>query len=140
MLVERVEGYATKKQWSRAYREIAAFEQALAAEGMVIVKFWLHLSEKEQLRRFESRQRDPLRQWKLTDEDWRNRGKREDYEKAVEEMIRRTDHKDAPWVLVEAENKRWARVKIVEQVADALEAGIARFGSVSVESLGGQPR
>lgn len=140
VLVERVEGYATKKQWSRAYREIAAFEQALAAEGMVIVKFWLHLSEREQLRRFESRQRDPLRQWKLTEEDWRNRGKRADYERAVEEMLRRTDHKDAPWILVEAENKRWARVKIVEQVADALEAGMAGFGSVSVESLGGKLR
>src|SRR5205823_6449534 len=93
VLVERVEGYATKKQWSRAYREIAAFEQALAAEGMVIVKFWMHLSEKEQLRRFESRQRDPLRQWKLTDEDWRNRSRHKEYAEAVEEMLRRTDHK-----------------------------------------------
>ena len=77
---------------------------------MILVKFWLHLSDEEQLRRFERRQHDPLKQWKLTDEDWRNREKRRPYEAAVEEMIERTDRPYAPWTLVEAESKRWARV------------------------------
>src|SRR3954471_892229 len=130
VLVERVEGFATEEQWSRAYREILEFEQTLIAEGMVLVKFWLHLSEQEQLRRFDSRSKDPLRQWKLTDDDWRNRGKRLAYEAAVEEMLEQTDHDDAPWTLVEAENKRWARVKVVETVVAAIEAGLRRHGLV----------
>ena len=128
VLVERVERFATKAQWTRAYREILEFEQTLAAEGMVLVKFWLHLSEAEQLRRFESRESDPLRRWKLTDEDWRNRRKRKAYERAVEEMLDRTDHDDGRWTLVEAENKRWARVKVVETVVTAIEGGLQRHG------------
>src|SRR3954454_8917931 len=128
VLVERVEDLATVDQWSRAYREILEFEQTLTAEGMVMVKFWLHLTEEEQLRRFRSREQDPLRRWKLTDDDWRNRGKRQAYAVAVEEMLQRTDHAEAPWTLVEAENKRWARVKVVETVVAALEAGLRRHG------------
>src|SRR5947209_13517223 len=96
VLVERVERFASEEQWQRAYRAILEFEQTLVAEGMVLVKFWLHLSEAEQLKRFESRQRDPLRQWKLTSEDWRNRGRREDYAKAIEQMLEATDHAEAP--------------------------------------------
>lgn len=128
VLVERVERFAAKEQWTRAFDEILQFEQTLAAEGMVLVKFFLHLSEAEQLRRFESRELDPLRRWKLTDEDWRNRRKRKPYEKAIEEMLARTDHPDTPWTLVEAENKRWARVKVVETVVAAIEAGLQRHG------------
>src|SRR3954451_16414506 len=128
VLVERVERFASEDQWQRAYREILEFEQTLAAEGMVLVKFWLHLSEAEQLKRFETRQRDPLRQWKLTSEDWRNRGRREDYAAAIEQMLAETDHADAPWTLVEAENKRWARVKVVETVVAAIEQGVRRHG------------
>jgi len=128
VLVERVEGYATKDQWTRAYDEIVEFERTLAAEGMVLVKFWMHVSAAEQLRRFESREQDPLRRWKLTDDDWRNRRKRKAYEKAVEDMLDRTDHAAAPWTLVEAENKRWARVKVVEAVVAAIELGLARHG------------
>jgi AMP-polyphosphate phosphotransferase len=124
VLVERVENFATEAQWKRAYLEITEFEQALAAEGTLVVKFWLHLSEAEQLKRFESRQQDPLRAWKLTDEDWRNRKKRKPYEHAVEEMIARTSSPEAPWTLVEAENKRWARVKVIDTVIAAMEAGI----------------
>lgn len=124
VLVERVEHFATQAQWKRAYLEIAEFEQALAAEGTVLVKFWLHLSEDEQLKRFESRQSDPLRAWKLTDEDWRNRKKRHDYVKAVEEMIERTSSPEAPWTIVEAENKRWARVKVLDTVVAAMERGM----------------
>src|SRR5262245_24127511 len=96
VLVERVEEFATEEQWSRAYDEIVEFERTLIAEGMILVKFWLHVSEEEQLRRFQSRANDPLRSWKLTDEDWRNREKRPLYEAAVEDMLRRTDHKGAP--------------------------------------------
>jgi AMP-polyphosphate phosphotransferase len=128
VLVERVEEFATKEQWRRAYREIRQFEEMLAAEGMVLVKFWLHLSENEQLHRFRSREVDPLRQWKLTEEDWRNRGKRAAYERAIEEMLDKTDHEVAPWTLVEAENKRWARVRVVETVAAALAAGLEQHG------------
>jgi polyphosphate kinase 2 (PPK2 family) len=125
VLVERVEGFATEEQWRRAYGEIVEFERTLAAEGMVLVKFWLHLSDAEQLRRFERRQRHPLKQWKLTEEDWRNRGRRSDYEAAVEEMLARTDHPPAPWVLVEAENKRWARVRVLDAVVGAMEAALS---------------
>ena len=125
VLVERVEGYAAEEQWRRAYREIVDFERTLADEGMIMVKFWLHLSPEEQLRRFKARERDPLKAWKLTAEDWRNREKRHLYEAAVEEMLDRTDHAAAPWVLVEAEDKRWARVKVVESVVGAIEAGLA---------------
>ncbi len=121
VLVERVEGFATEAQWRRAYDEIVSFEATLAAEGMILVKFWLHLSAKEQLRRFERRRADTYRAWKLTDEDWRNRGRRAEYEAAVEEMLARTDHPAAPWHVVAAEDKRWARVAVVRQVCEAIE-------------------
>ena len=125
VLVERVEGFATEEQWRRAYREIVDFERTLADEGMIMVKFWLHLSQAEQLKRFKARERDPLKAWKLTAEDWRNRERHREYEAAVEEMLDRADHAAAPWVLVEAEDKRWARVKVVESVVVAIEAGLA---------------
>ena len=91
VLVERVEGFATEEQWRRAYREIDDFERMLADDGMIIVKLFLHISEAEQLKRFERRREDPLKTWKLTDEDWRNREKRPAYEAALEEMFERTD-------------------------------------------------
>jgi polyphosphate kinase 2 (PPK2 family) len=128
VLVERVERLATKEQWTRAYDEIVAFEQSLVAEGMILVKFWMHISDEEQLRRFERRRRDALKRWKLTDEDWRNRKKRPRYERAVEDMVARTSHDAAPWQLVEAEDKRYARVKVVETVCRAIEEGCAARG------------
>ncbi|HTW18710.1 MAG TPA: UDP-galactose-lipid carrier transferase [Mycobacteriales bacterium] len=128
VLVERVEGFATKHQWQRAYGEINEFEHTLSEEGVVLVKFWLHLSDAEQLKRFESRQQDPLRRWKLTDEDWRNRSKRHDYETAVEEMVEKTSTDRAPWTIVEAESKRWARVKVLETVNAAIERGMKANG------------
>jgi polyphosphate kinase 2 (PPK2 family) len=130
VLVERVEKFATTEQWRRAYTEIVDFETSLAAEGMVLVKFWLHLSDKEQLKRFESRARDPLRTWKLTDEDWRNRNERPGYTKAVEDMVAKTSTDVAPWTLVEAENKRWARVKVLETVIAAIEDGMRHNGLI----------
>jgi polyphosphate kinase 2 (PPK2 family) len=128
VLVERVEGYATEEDWRRAYGEIVDLEDTLAAEGMIIVKFWLHLSPEEQLRRFESRRDDPYRAWKLTDEDWRNRGKREEYAAAVDEMIQRTDTAVAPWHVIAAEDKRWARVAVVRTVCEAIESALAARG------------
>jgi polyphosphate kinase 2 (PPK2 family) len=128
VLVERVEGFATDEEWKRAYEEIARFESALAAEGMVIVKFWLHISDEEQLKRFKRRDGDPLKRWKLTDEDWRNRGKRAEYEAAVEDMLERTSTNDAPWHLVEANSKRYARVKVVETVCTEMERGMTAHG------------
>jgi polyphosphate kinase 2 (PPK2 family) len=128
VLVERVEGFATEEQWRRAYDEIVEFERTLAAEGMIMLKFWMHVSEDEQLSRFESRQQDPLKQWKLTDEDWRNRTKRPDYEAAVEEMLERTDHEIAPWHVVAGDDKRWARVAVVEAVCRGVEEELTRRG------------
>ena len=128
VLVERIERFATKEQWMRAYQEIREFERTLSAEGTVLVKFWLHLSEDEQLQRFESRERDPLRRWKLTDEDWRNRKRRRAYTRAVEDMLARTDQPHAPWHLVEGDSKRWARVKVLETTIRAMEDGMRARG------------
>jgi polyphosphate kinase 2 (PPK2 family) len=128
VLVERVEGFATEEQWKRAYDEILEFERTLVAEGMILVKFWMHLSDAEQLRRFERRRDDPLKRWKLTEEDWRNRAKRAAYEDAVEEMVERTDRPWAPWTLVEGDSKRWARVRVLETVIEAIEQGLRERG------------
>jgi AMP-polyphosphate phosphotransferase len=128
VLVERVEGFATEEQWRRAYGEIVEFEGTLAAEGMIMVKFWMHVSDEEQLRRFQSRANDPLRSWKLTDEDWRNRKKRPQYEAAVEKMLERTDHDVAPWHVVAGDDKRFARVSVVETVCAAVEDELLKRG------------
>src|SRR3954468_23527619 len=114
VLVERVEGFASDEEWQRAYDEIVAFETMLAREGMVIVKLWLHVSEDEQLKRFEARKDDPLKAYKLTDEDWRNRDKRPAYTAAIEDMIERTGTELAPWHLIEGDSKRYARVRVIE--------------------------
>jgi polyphosphate kinase 2 (PPK2 family) len=128
VLVERVEGFATKEQWSRAYDEISGFERTLSAEGMIIVKFWLHISSQEQLKRFKRRDKDPLKTWKLTDEDWRNRKKRKQYTRAVEDMLEKTDTEWAPWHLVEGDSKRHARVKVLETTIAEIERGMRERG------------
>jgi polyphosphate:AMP phosphotransferase len=120
VLVERVEGFARTDEWSRAYHEINDFEEQLVEHGMVLVKFWLHISREEQLRRFEERQRIAFKQHKITDEDWRNREKWEPYELAVHDMISRTSSAIAPWTIVAANDKRLARVQVLETVVDAL--------------------
>jgi polyphosphate kinase 2 (PPK2 family) len=124
VLVERVEELATVEQWTRGYAEIVEFERSLVLEGMILVKLWLHISDGEQLARFKRREADPLKSWKLTAEDWRNREKRPHYERAVEDMLERTDHRLARWQLVEAESKRYARVKVIETVVAEIEEGI----------------
>src|SRR5688500_9283561 len=128
VLVERGECVAPEEPGRRAYGEIVGVETALAAEGAILVKFWMHVSPEERLRRFESRRADPYRAWKLTDEDWRNREKRPDYEAAVEEMLERTDTPAAPWHVVPAEDKRWARVAVVRTVCQAVEAALTARG------------
>ena len=128
VLVERVEKLATQEQWSRGYEEINEFERMLTAEGTILVKFFIHLSDEEQLKRFEARERDPLKTWKLTDEDWRNRKKRKHYTAAIEDMLAHTDTAWAPWHLVEGDQKKFARVKVLETVNAALEAGMRARG------------
>ena len=128
VLVERVEGYATREQWMRAYDEINGFERTLADEGTILIKFWLHISDEEQLKRFQKREKEPLKAWKLTDEDWRNREKRDQYAEAVEDMVARTDQPHAPWHLIAADSKRYARVKVIETVIEEIESGMRKWG------------
>lgn len=121
VLVERVEGFASPDDWGRAYNEIAAFEEQLLDAGMILGKFWLHISADEQLKRFLERQNIPWKTWKLTDDDWRNRDKRAGYQEAVNAMIERTSTRRAPWTLVEADDKNFTRIKIMETVASLVE-------------------
>lgn len=124
VLVERVESLATRAEWRRAYAEITSFERTLASEGTVLVKLFLHISPEEQLERFRRREADPLRRWKLTDEDWRNRELRPAYTEAIEDMLERTDHKHARWRVIAAESKPYARVTVLETVIGAIEDGL----------------
>jgi polyphosphate kinase 2 (PPK2 family) len=128
VLVERVENFATEVQWRRAYREITDFEHSLAEEGMVVIKLWMHMSDGEQLRRFERRRDDPLKAWKLTAEDWRNREKRPQYDEAVSDMLRLTNGPLAPWDVISSESKRNGRVEVIETVIRHMEAGMERWG------------
>ena len=135
VLVERVEGFASSREWQRAYDEINGFESTLAADGMIIAKFWLEVSEAEQAKRFEKRRNDPLKAYKLTDEDWRNREKRPAYEEAVDEMLLRTDTGVAPWIVVEGDSKKWARVKVLEKTIEVIENGARAAGFEPPEPL-----
>ncbi len=134
VLVERVEGLATGREWRRAYPQIVQWESGLAIEGLVLVKFWLHVSEDEQLRRFRARERDPLKRWKLTGDDWRNLSHRADYEQAVEEMLASTDHDIAPWHVIAAESKPYARVKVLEIVITTVENALRALGREPIET------
>jgi polyphosphate kinase 2 (PPK2 family) len=136
VLVERVEGFATREQWLRAYDEINHFEQSLVEEGMVLIKLWLQISDAEQLKRFEARRDDPLKSWKLTDDDWRNREKRPAYEEAVEDMLARTDQPYARWDVIGAESKRYARVAVMRTVISRIEDGMRRIGREPPPLLG----
>jgi polyphosphate:AMP phosphotransferase len=124
VLVERVEGFAREDEWRRAYAEINDFERALVDHGVVIVKFWVHITKDEQLRRFEERERLAHKRWKLTDEDWRNRKRWKAYERAVDEMVARTSLPAAPWTLVEGNDKNYARLKILRAMADRLARAV----------------
>ncbi|MEE4380912.1 MAG: polyphosphate:AMP phosphotransferase [Pseudomonadales bacterium] len=124
VLVERVEGFASRHEWQRAYLEINDFEEQLVDHGTVLVKFWLHVSPEEQLERFRSREATPWKMYKITDEDWRNREQRPAYEEAVNEMLARTSTEFAPWTLVAADDKRHARVQVIETFCDRLEESL----------------
>jgi polyphosphate kinase 2 (PPK2 family) len=120
VLVERVEGFAAEDEWQRAFKEINSFERQLRDFGTVVVKYWIHISREEQLRRFEERQASGYKAWKLTDEDWRNRGKWGAYEQAAEDMLVKTSTRTASWRLVEGNDKHWARVKVLSTLVEAL--------------------
>ena len=124
VMVERIEGFCTKEEWQRAYKEINDMEKDLCDAGAVVIKFWMHIDKDEQERRFRERQENPEKQWKITDEDWRNREKWDQYEDAVNEMLLRTSTDYAPWVVVEGNSKYYARVKVIETVVKAIEAKI----------------
>lgn len=121
VMVERIEGFCSEAEWRRAYQEINEMESHMANAGAVVLKFWLHIDKDEQERRFRERQANPAKQWKITDEDWRNREKWDQYEEAVNEMLIRTSTTYAPWIVVEGNDKRYARVKVLQTVVDALE-------------------
>jgi len=124
VLVERVEGLARPEEWQRAFAEINDFERQLVEFGTIVIKFWLHLTADEQLRRFERRQEIPFKRWKLTDEDWRNRERWPEYEQAAHQMIGQTSTSLAPWYLVPANSKRFARLAVLDTVCDALEEAL----------------
>jgi polyphosphate kinase 2 (PPK2 family) len=122
VMVERVEGFCAEAEWKRAYREINYFERQLVDFGTILFKFWIHVDQAEQLRRFEARAGDKLRSWKLTDEDWRNRDKWPVYEEAVNDMLLKTSTVSAPWTVIEGNSKPYARIKILRTLAEKLAA------------------
>ena len=122
VMVERIEGFCTTEEWKRAYKEINDMEKDLYDAGAIVIKFWMHIDKDEQERRFRERQENPEKQWKITDEDWRNREKWDQYEDAVNEMLMRTSTDYAPWVVVEGNDKYYARVKVLRTVVEAIEA------------------
>ena len=128
VLVERVEKLCPKERWERAYKEIEHFERLLVDDGVPVLKFFLHISPEEQLKRFKEREHDPFKVWKITDEDWRNRDKWEAYAKVTEEMFQLTSTDEAPWHLIASERKWLGRVQVVEAAAKAL----GRFFDVSI--------
>ena len=127
VMVERIEGFTSEERCAMAYREINEFEQELTKEGVVVLKFWLHIDKDEQLKRFNERMNTPEKRWKITDEDWRNREKWDEYEKAVDEMIAKTSTADAPWNIIEANSKLYARIKIMNIIIDRLNEQLKKM-------------
>ena len=125
VMVERIEGFCSREEWQRAYSEINDMEAHLAGSGAIVLKFWMHIDKDEQERRFKERENTPNKQWKITEEDWRNRARWEEYEKAVDEMIVKTSTDVAPWIIVPGNSKYYARIKVLETVVNVLEE---RFG------------
>jgi len=124
VLVERVEGFATEEEWKRAYREINEFERLLADDGTIIVKLYLHISKDQQLERFKRREADPYKHWKISDEDWRNRRRWTDHNAAAEEMFARTGTDHAPWTVIPANYKWYARVRVVKAVSQRISEAL----------------
>jgi len=126
VLVERVESLCCEPDWMRAYSEINDFEQSMVRHKVVLVKFWLAISKDEQYRRFKDRERVAFKRFKITDEDWRNRERWDDYETAVCDMVDRTSTATTPWTLVEANNKHYARIKVLKTLCEAVEEALVR--------------
>lgn len=126
VLVERIEGFCTQADWMRAYSEINDFEEQIDASNVIVVKFWLAIDKQTQLERFQEREQIPFKRFKITEDDWRNREKWDDYRTAVGDMVDRTSTEVAPWTLVEANDKRWARVKVLRTINRALEAAFEK--------------
>ncbi len=124
VLVERIERFAGDDEWRRAYSEINDFEDQMIEHGIVLLKFWMHISKEEQLKRFKSREETPHKRWKLCDEDWRNRERWDEYSLAAHEMIQQTSVRKSPWILIENENKRYGRIKVIKTVCEALERAV----------------
>ena len=131
VMVERIEGFCSEDDWRRAYREINEFEAHMIHHGAVVLKFWIDIDKDEQERRFHERMNNPEKQWKITDEDWRNREKWDQYEEAVNEMIERTSTEKAPWIIVEGNSKYYARIKVLKTVVKALEEKIIEVEKAS---------
>jgi polyphosphate kinase 2 (PPK2 family) len=136
VLVERVEQLTPETAWRKAYRDIANFERTIADDGYVIVKFWLHISKKEQKKRFKKLEADPLESWHVQPEDWEHHRKYDEYLRAVEEMLERTETEWGPWTIVEATDRRWARVKIFTTIIHSLEEALQNRGLPLPESPG----
>ena len=128
VLVERIEGFATKDEWKRAYEEINHFEKLLTDGNYIVLKFWLHVDEEEQLKRFEARAEDPYKAWKLTEEDWRNREKFSLYVESANEMFEKTDTDYAPWIVIPANDKKYARIQVLKETLAHIEKEAARRG------------
>jgi len=128
VLVERAEELTPVREWRKGYRDIVDFERTLADDGYVITKFWLHISKKEQKRRFKKLEADPLKSWHVQPEDWEHHRKYNKYVLAVEEMLERTDTEWGPWTIVEATDRRWARVKIFQTIIRQLEEALTERG------------
>lgn len=124
VLVERVEGFASENEWKRSYEEIIDFESQLAAKKHLIMKFWLEITPETQLKRFEKRQEVPFKQFKIGPEDWRNRSKWKEYQEAVSDMIQKTNSKAAPWAIIPADNKRYARIHVLKKICSAMESAL----------------
>ena len=125
-MVERIEGFCDPVDWQRAFNEINEFEEDLHDWGAVILKFWIQIDPETQLQRFTARQNTPEKQWKITDEDWRNREKWPQYEQAVTEMLQKTSTEYAPWYIIESNDKLYARIKVLRIVADAMERAVGK--------------
>ena len=126
VLVERVEGFCREEEWKRAYREINEFEEILTQAGTIVLKFWLHIDKETQLERFNSRQVDPKKKWKITAEDWRNRGRWDDYKIAANEMLQKTSTTNSRWIIVESNDKRYSRIKVLKTAVEIIEKELKR--------------
>jgi polyphosphate kinase 2 (PPK2 family) len=129
VLVERVEGLTPEEQWRKAYRDIVNFERTIADDGCVVVKFFLHISKKEQKKRFKKLEKDPLTAWHVQPEDWEHHEKYDKYVLAIEEMLERTDTEWGPWTIIEATDRRWARLKVFETIINRLEEALENRGA-----------